>query len=221
LGQAITDVLTLGSVVAAPFTAGTSLAWLPGALGGVGAVSGMISSQNNQNQENAAYQTALTNQGNTAGQETSLAQQLAQGPSFQSLLDAQKSGVNTFRSEVGGVPNPGAAIQDLFGQGVENALQASIGTRNSALEGAGAMLNGAGNTYGNIGGSVQRAAGAQGNPLASGAATLAGILKPGAPPGPPTAGTPGNIFNPTLVGGNDTAPGATAGDPFGSLFGGF
>lgn len=214
-------MLTLGSVIAAPFTAGTSLAWLPGALGGVGAISGMIGSQNNQNQENAAYQTALTNQGNTAGQETSLAQQLAQGPSFQSLLDAQKSGVNTFRSQVGGVANPGALIQDLLGTGLQNALTSSINTRNSALEGAGSLLNGAGNTYGNIGGSVQRAAGAQGNPLASGAATLAGILKPGqtATPQTPTQGPSGTMFpNPSP---GNAAPGSTADDPFGSLFGGF
>ena len=32
----------VGSAVAAPFTAGTSLAWLPGVLGGVAAAGGVL-----------------------------------------------------------------------------------------------------------------------------------------------------------------------------------
>lgn len=165
MGDIAKTVLTVGSIAAAPFTAGTSLAWLPAAAGAGAALMGGFDSAAQQRQAGAAAETAQGNEQNALAGEAGLAQQIATGPDLQSLIDAQGSNIATLKSNIGGVANPGALYKDLSGQNIENALKSSIETRSSNLSSAANILGGTVSPYNTIGQQAQTAAGAGGNPF--------------------------------------------------------
>lgn len=192
-GGIIGDILNIAAVIPSPIQ--------PFAAAGA-AIYGAVQQTNAQNSQSAAYNTATGNQGAALGQVTSLAEQEATGPSFQSLLDAQKGGIKTLKSEIGGLPNEGALVKDLYGQNIENAIGASIQQRNNNLNGAISALLGTSGQYGGI--AANAAAGASGaaNPWTGVGQSIWTVLnqigkKPGGAPG--TSGTgPGDIFVPTF-----------------------
>jgi hypothetical protein len=178
MGNIVKDVLTVGSVVAAPFTAGTSLAWLPSALGAGAALTGMFAT-NNQ------YGAETSNQSGELQQENSIANILKnEGLDFQPLLDAQKGGIQTFQQQAGGVPNIGAMTQSLFGDSISKALDSILSNRNAALGEAGNLYGNAASGYGSMAG---RTLGAGSNLGTGLAADIAGLIPPAKSP----SGTPG------------------------------
>jgi hypothetical protein len=110
-------------------------------------VFGAIMGSSQQGQANKANAAAQDNQNAAIGQESSLAQQLATGPYLQSLIDAEGSGVKTLQSTMGGVPNEGALIEQLFGDNVKNALGAALTQRSSNLSGAAGIEGNVANQY--------------------------------------------------------------------------
>lgn len=192
MSDAIGPLLSLGAVVAAPLTAGTSLAFIPEVLGGLAAGSSVLGSINQEKAQNAAAESAqnaeaatlgsVTGPGGIVPQEQALAANAAAGPSLQSLIDAQRGGIETLQSKAGGVPNLGAVIKDLFGQSTTNALDASIKQRDSNLQTAGGILGAAGNTsvnaasqYGQTAAAAGKAASAS-NPYAGALQSLTSIM---------------------------------------------
>jgi hypothetical protein len=165
MGDIAQTVLTVGSIAAAPFTAGTSLAWLPAAAGAGAALIGGLNNAAQQRQAGAAAETAQTNEQNALSQEAGLAQQIATGPDLQSLINAEGSDIATLKANIGGVANPGALYSDLSGQNIENALQSSIATRTGNLSTAAGILGGTVSPYNTIGQQAEKAAGDGGNPF--------------------------------------------------------
>lgn len=220
MGQTFQDILGIGSVIAAPFTAGTSLAWLPGILGAGAGILGGIDQQNASNQASSAANAAYGNEESALGGDEALAKQLAQGPSFQSLLNAQQGGIQTLKSQAGGIANEGALIKQLYGGDVTNALQASIGQRDTNLMDAGSLLTSAASGYGGIGGNYQRVAQSAPNPWTNVLGSVYGAVnQTGSNPGlyPAGSGTatintdyspvdPGGNYNP--VPGGNVLPGS-------------
>jgi hypothetical protein len=144
------------------------------------------------NKAQASAAAATQNQSANLAQVGSLAQQEAQGPSFQSLLDAQKGGIASLKAQDGGIANEGALIKNLYGQNIENALGASISQRDANLNGAGNLLLGAGSQYG---GQAATAAGATQNPSSGISSAVFSVLnafgrKPGAGSGGDIATSP-------------------------------
>lgn len=162
MGNVLSGLLTVGSIAAAPFTAGTSLAWLPAAAGATGAAIAGIDASNDQKAAAAAQNAAETNQQNALAQNSSLAQQIAQGEPWQSLVNAQGSDIATLKANEGGIANPGALYSDLSGTNLNNALQSSIATRTGNLSAAAGILGGNASQYGNI--AQQAGEAGQGNP---------------------------------------------------------
>ena len=150
------------------------------AAGAVGLVASVIGdviggiAQNQQNQQTQAFENSALNNQSTALQGIGpLATQLANGIPYQQLLDVQKGGIQSLKSQVGGVPNMGTLIKQLFGQSTTNALDASIQNKQAGLEGAGSLLLGTGSQYGQ---DARAAMGVpQPNPWAALFSTLGGI----------------------------------------------
>jgi hypothetical protein len=127
--------------------------------------------------QNQAAKALQANQGNALSQAESLAQQEAQGPYLQSLIDAEGSGVKTLESNIGGIANPGSVIKDILGNNITSAIRASLQQRNANLQGASETLLGAGSQYGGLASGAARAAAGGGSPFSSAAsAILAGRL---------------------------------------------
>lgn len=123
MGNVVKPLLSLGSVVAAPFTAGTSLAWLPAALGGANALAGALGQSHSQNAYGNQQQAGIDSLLNWQG--------LAQ-PELSALntgmLNTGQSQINTFMKNFGpGMANPGAVAQDMFSQNRESAMQGMLG----------------------------------------------------------------------------------------------
>ena len=127
-------VKTIGEVagVVAPVLTGGAAAALDPILYGTAAAGQLIGANDAQNAQKAQQQQRNA----SLGQAQDLARQLAQGPNLQALIDAERSGVNTLQSTMGGVANPGALIMSLFGKNIENALGAALGQRSGDLQAA-------------------------------------------------------------------------------------
>jgi hypothetical protein len=217
MGQVASDVLSIGSVIAAPFTAGTSLSFLPAALGGASSILGMFDAQAQQRAQNAQYQTALGNQSKALGQAESLAQQEAQGPYLQDIINAEGSGAKTLQTEMGGVANPALQIQSLLGGNITNAINGSLAQRDTNLSQASNTLTNVAGGYNSMKPQASSA-----NPYATAASGLfSSLLQSGGgsamPTGSSTAlgGTtggdiPGNPANSSFF---NTGTGGGFGDP--------
>jgi hypothetical protein len=165
VGDVVKTILPVASIVAAPFTAGTSLAWLPAAAAAGGALIGGIDSANQQKAAGAAAEAAQGNEQNALAQQAGLAQQIAQGPDLQALINAEGSNIATLKSNIGGIANPGALYKDLSGQNLQNALQSVIATRTGNLSTAANILGGTAGEYNTIGQQAEKAATGEGNPF--------------------------------------------------------
>ncbi len=203
MGQILGDILKIGS-----FIPGPQQPFVAAASGLDSTISG-IAGQNAQNQAAGAAQQ---NESNAYAGGIDLSKQLAQGPDLQSLINAERGGVETLKSNMGGVANPGAMLQQLFGGNIENALSAALGNRSSNLQGAINGVLGAGRGYGNINATAGNNARAMGNPYAAiGSAFSAlrpGGLSTGSPaqtgtqtgPGSSGSGGGGDFYNPSYQG---------------------
>jgi len=134
-----------------------------------------------------ASNTAQSAQGAQAGDlanADTLASDLAGTNWVNPVLEAGKSGVNTFASEAGGVPNIGAMIESLFGTNMENAMQVGANQRSTNLEGAIRGFQGSGQQYNQIGQQAGAAAGAASTQAGGQIAGLPwGTWFPGSTPG--------------------------------------
>jgi hypothetical protein len=139
----------LGSVaaVAAPFL---------GPLAPVAALAGAglnaLGAQQTQNSANAAAQAAT-------GNETALAQQIAQGPPLAPLIKQEQAGLSSAVDHAN-TANPGKTLLDGMGQAFTNAIA-------GVTQGSDQALGSAAGIYGNVGQAATSAAQAQGNPWAT------------------------------------------------------
>lgn len=102
-------------------------------------------------QASDAATTAQNDQGAVLGQSNTYSNELAGDNYINPILQAGQSGINTFQSVAGGVPNIGALVKLLFGQNIQNAQQVAAQNRSSNLEGAIRGLQGSGSQYNQIG----------------------------------------------------------------------
>jgi hypothetical protein len=135
----------------------------------LGAVQGL----NAQNQAKRAAGAAQGAQGSALAGQTSIANQLAGQQDYSGIINAEKSGVNTFMRDQGGVANPGAVAKDMLGQNVENAISGVLGQRTNQVGEASSILGGTASAYNQIG--QQAGAAAQGNPFSSFMTALQGV----------------------------------------------
>lgn len=160
MGQIFQDILGMAAMIPGPQQPFVGLA---------AGLDNMGNSLANQGSNQAAYGSAYGNQGNAYAQAQELSKQLAQGPDLQALIGAEKSGINTFKSNIGGVPNPGALVKELYGGSIENALNAALNNRSTNLQGAINGVLGAGGGYNAMTNQAASAAKALGNPFLGGA----------------------------------------------------
>lgn len=139
-------------------------------------------------QASDAATTAQNDQGQVLGQSNTYSNELAGDNYINPILQAGESGINTFQSSAGGVPNIQALVKLLFGQNIQNAQQVAAQNRSSNLEGAIRGLQGSGQQYNQIGAQAGSAA------SADNAAAQQQIF--GAISGIPTAGTGGTSTGP-------------------------
>jgi hypothetical protein len=119
-------------------------------LGLIGSIFGAIGGSS----QNAGLQnflnTSLNNQSTALKGAGNIASEEAAGLPFQQLVDAQKGAISTLNQQQGGIPNQGNLTKQLFGQGITNALESSINTRESDLANAGGTLLNIGSQYGGL-----------------------------------------------------------------------
>ena len=142
-----------------------------GIIGGVADVVGAFTGAAQQSQDEKAA-SALN------AQEGGLINNLTSGTAWLSpVLAAEAGGVNTLKSQVGGVANIGDLAKTLLGGNLTNAISAGLQNRNQALQsGIGDIAD--------LSGRASAAAAAIGNPwqgLATGASALGGAFTPGTP----------------------------------------
>jgi hypothetical protein len=139
-------------------------------------------------QASDAATTAQNDQGAVLGQSNTYSNELASNNYINPILQAGQSGINTFQSTAGGVPNIQALVKLLFGQNIQDAQQVAAQNRSSNLEGAIRGLQESGQQYNQIGGQAGSAA------SADNAAAQQQIF--GAISGIPTGGTSGTSTSP-------------------------
>jgi hypothetical protein len=147
--------------------------WQPFAAG-ASALLGGIDQSNAQKQAKAAAGAAQGAEGSALAGETSLANRLAGQPDYSGIINAEKSGVNTFMRDQGGVANPGAVAKDMLGQNVENAISGVLGQRRADLGAAGSLLGNTVDPYNRIGTQAGTAANT-GNPFSGFMQALGGL----------------------------------------------
>ena len=172
MGQAVTDILAVGSLIPGPqqpFVAGASAL-----LGGIAG----------QNAQNAASNAAS----GYAGSEAADARLLQKGNYIQPIVNAENLGVRTMQQQVGGVPNSGALAKELFGDNITAALNAAVGQRSN-------NLNSAAGIFGGLSSQAQGVAQGMGNPwttaLPGVSSAIGSIFKGGTTPGVGTTPDPG------------------------------
>lgn len=118
-------------------------------------------------------------------------------PDYSGILDAERSGFETFKANEGGA-NPGAAAKDIAGNNLGQAIAGTVANRNNALEGAAGISQGNAGSYNRIGQQAGAAANAGGNPFSGFLTALQGL------PGPGSTGSTGGTTPVTA-----SAPAAT------------
>lgn len=116
---------------------------IPIASLGLSLFSGLQASNQQRAAQSAANDAASANAAQaqaTAGQEQSLARDIANGPDMGALVNAGRSSIESLKANEGGAPNLGALIMQLFGKNQQNAMETSANTHTSNLNTAAGIL---------------------------------------------------------------------------------
>lgn len=196
LGKIVTGA---GSLVAAPFTAGTSLAWLPAALGAGGAVmSGLASGQAANRGTSADLATVQQDANVKTSQENRASQESAWKKLLQAdyALNSQGYTPSTFTSKVLGttttLPTYGIA---RTGAASDAVRQGATGTQAEALK----RLTGGGTANVDLSqyakpGSMERILGIAA-PVATGVGSIYGAMGTKSPQASGNAAVPSSVFS--------------------------
>lgn len=129
----------------------------------IGAGLSAIGGLQDQSAANRAAQSAQLAEAQGLGLSTEAARKLM-NPDYTGILNAERSGYETFKANEGGA-NPGAAAKDIAGNNLTNAVAGVQSQRQDALSRAGGLYQGAAGGYSGIASGAAQAANTGGNPF--------------------------------------------------------